>query len=879
MKSILRALVPARERHRTSASAPRSLTAVVGRRSRRAVLASVVLVSSAAVVAPASPLAALGEVDLLIGDIGVVVGDTEGVDEIAAGSSGAFYAEVLNLGSATAVNVTMWIEAEAPILASTPPNCTLDAGTIACPLGNIAPGFQGSRVVEVPFDVPPDAEPGSAGVRFSVTTASVQNPNVQSDEEFVEFTIVAGPATISGVVTGSDGQPIEGVFVRDSYGFAQTTVTDVDGAYSLEFVSEEDSDGVVQPIDTFVEFTKPGYLFQCYPGPCNSTIRVERGDEIVANVTLLRAASISGSLTGPGGELVFASIRATDQDKPLSQLDWSDTGTYTIPSVPPGRYIVQGRPIWPSALAAEVWQDGYDYGDATIVEVEEGEVVTGIDLTFEVGATISGRVTEHDGDPLPFTTVQAERSDAHLVGDTSSDWYVNSTTDADGFFVISGIAPGEYVVRANPYQPDEVFYPSAGSFDAATKISVGLGDVVTGIEIQEQPPGTSEVRVFNAIGLAAGSGGTAAICPAGTQLVDAGSVTCSGGPLRAQAPIDAGGYASFEAVPAGSYRIGVIRGSDLLTDDFDTTLDLNDVFDCYVDVDLADVFCAVSPDDPPPVSDDDGVPAAVEDGAPNNGDGNNDGIADSQQEEVSSLPAAIGTGYVTIAAPDGTSLRAVSVTPAPASPPLPPGASLDAGVISFTLAGVSVGGEVDIDIHLSDGTTATDYLKLQAGSWVTLPPGAFSVAGNVITLHLVDGGVGDEDGMADGVITDPGAPARIPPAWTLNGFYQPVDMSGTLNVVKGGSTVPLKFEVFAGQTELTETSVVTSFTQTKIACETSVPTDVIEVTTTGGTSLRYDTTGGQFIQNWKTPKLPGKCYQVTMTIQDGSSLSALFKLK
>ena len=37
--------------------------------------------------------------------------------------------------------------------------------------------------------------------------------------------------------------------------------------------------------------------------------------------------------------------------------------------------------------------------------------------------------------------------------------------------------------------------------------------------------------------------------------------------------------------------------------------------------------------------------------------------------------------------------------------------------------------------------------------------------------------------------------------WTLNGFYQPVDMSTettvVYNSVKNGSTVPLKFEVFA----------------------------------------------------------------------------------
>jgi hypothetical protein len=117
-------------------------------------------------------------------------------------------------------------------------------------------------------------------------------------------------------------------------------------------------------------------------------------------------------------------------------------------------------------------------------------------------------------------------------------------------------------------------------------------------------------------------------------------------------------------------------------------------------------------------------------------------------------------------------------------------------------------------------------------------------------------------------------------AWTLRGFYQPVDMNGVWNSVKGGSTVPLKFEVFAGSTELTGTSAVLSFTQKEVSCQSgSTVTDVIEVTSTGGTTLRYDATGGQFIQNWQTPKKAGACYVVTMTTQDGSKLSASFKLK
>ncbi|SDI55324.1 hypothetical protein SAMN05216555_10372 [Arthrobacter cupressi] len=114
-------------------------------------------------------------------------------------------------------------------------------------------------------------------------------------------------------------------------------------------------------------------------------------------------------------------------------------------------------------------------------------------------------------------------------------------------------------------------------------------------------------------------------------------------------------------------------------------------------------------------------------------------------------------------------------------------------------------------------------------------------------------------------------------AWTLKGFYQPVDMNGVLNTVKGGSTVPAKFEVFAGSTELTDTNVVT-MSATKITCTLSTVDD-IELTATGNTSLRYDSVSGQFIYNWKTPTTPGSCYRLTMKTADGSSIFANFKMK
>jgi hypothetical protein len=114
-------------------------------------------------------------------------------------------------------------------------------------------------------------------------------------------------------------------------------------------------------------------------------------------------------------------------------------------------------------------------------------------------------------------------------------------------------------------------------------------------------------------------------------------------------------------------------------------------------------------------------------------------------------------------------------------------------------------------------------------------------------------------------------------AWDLKGFYQPVDMNGVYNTVKGGSTVPLKFEIFAS-TELTDITYIQSLSASVISCSITA-TDAIEITATGGTTLRYDPIAGQFIFNWQTPKTPGACYLVTMTTLDGSSLVAYFKLK
>lgn len=113
------------------------------------------------------------------------------------------------------------------------------------------------------------------------------------------------------------------------------------------------------------------------------------------------------------------------------------------------------------------------------------------------------------------------------------------------------------------------------------------------------------------------------------------------------------------------------------------------------------------------------------------------------------------------------------------------------------------------------------------------------------------------------------------------GFYAPVNpIAGFLNVAKGGSTVPLKFEVHVNGVEQTST-IGLQLTIQAITCDTSAPLDELEAAApSGGTTLRYDADAGYFVQNWKVPKTPGACYMVRMTTEaDGLALTARFKVK
>jgi hypothetical protein len=209
---------------------------------------------------------------------------------------------------------------------------------------------------------------------------------------------------------------------------------------------------------------------------------------------------------------------------------------------------------------------------------------------------------------------------------------------------------------------------------------------------------------------------------------------------------------------------------------------------------------------------------------------------------------------------------------------------------SLNTGGASLVGVLSNDVvTLNTGGATGTFSTSSVGTWPV------SVSGLTIT--------GNDSGNY--MLTQPSTTASIS-AWTAagKGFYAPVGVANSIftaapagpptifnsgyvwNTVKGGQTVPLKFNVFAGSVEKTGadafTNIATAFQAAKMtSCTIAADTDPVDytITATGSTTLRYDPTGMQWIYNWQTPKVSATtCYRTYVTFADGSSLEAFFQL-
>ena len=321
------------------------------------------------------------------------------------------------------------------------------------------------------------------------------------------------------------------------------------------------------------------------------------------------------------------------------------------------------------------------------------------------------------------------------------------------------------------------------------------------------------------------------------------------------------GYGAVVPVEDGrQFTAGYIIGDDEIEPDETIELAIDYLFGARL-VDGTVTVTILDDDDPD--LDDDGIDDAIETGTPG-------GFADgaTTSGSVDADPAGLGVIVHDLPDPAGVHITAGAGT----------------GVVDLTLCGypsqLAAGSDISItcgSIHATvDAGVLTvdlgggDAVRIPAGGAADISTGAdgrFAVTstGDVAVVLVLDG---------TEVPLEPGAPPYAE-TYAFGGFQSPVDGGTTLNKVKAGAVVPVKFSLHGDQgLAIFQAG---SPSSTGMACG-NAPVDPLEETgETAGPILTYQRGGDRYQYNWKTQKAwAGSCRVLTLRFADGSSQEARF---
>jgi Carboxypeptidase regulatory-like domain len=325
-----------------------------------------------------------------------------------------------------------------------------------------------------------------------------------------QSSVATGTAKIQGAVVASDdGRPLRRVIVRVSapeMREPRSVTTDLSGRYEIADL----------PAGRYtVNASRAGFVSishgQTRPNEMGRPIELRDGQTVERiNFALPRGAVITGRVVDEYGEpMAGASVHPMQmrymngRQQPMmsggggGMFQTPDTGEFRIYGLAPGEYLIQanvqsGSPFEPedrAGYSTTYYPNASAPSEAQVVRVELGQTISGIEIMLSPVRTsrITGTAIDSRGQPLRTGYVMAMQQSGDALPVMRSQ---TGQIKPDGTFIVSGVAPGTYTLRANAP-------PVGGTAPEAlvATVTVSGGDV-SGVVLMPLQPATITGRIL-----------------------------------------------------------------------------------------------------------------------------------------------------------------------------------------------------------------------------------------------------------------------------------------------------------------------------------------------------------------------------------------------
>jgi Carboxypeptidase regulatory-like domain len=266
----------------------------------------------------------------------------------------------------------------------------------------------------------------------------------------------------------------------------------------------------------------------------------------------LHASSIGGQALNsvdeePVNGVVLVLTAAASASTPLKFVT-ETRGLFLFENLPPGRYVLFAES---EGFARQVYGSRGNPLAGITLSLAEGQEMNDLQFSLTPGSTVSGKVLDAVGSPVPKATVLALQP-IYRRGAKEYVPLASAASDENGEYKLANLAPGLYLLSAASRNGEGVatFYPHSVSLAGAGAVAVNAGVTVGGRDIR-----LTKAPTFSVAGKLAAESAGASI---------AWLTRKSGGPAalvnRLAAPVDPDGSFVFENVPQGAY---VLTATDL----------------------------------------------------------------------------------------------------------------------------------------------------------------------------------------------------------------------------------------------------------------------------------------------------------------------------